>query len=264
MVRALLLVVAWCCCGTTACWSMQVNGQSKPPAVARWPHEARVGFFHIHADYDFSARIGFFRQLESLPRELSETLGIKISEEPIHLILFGKQSDYRMYLRTHFPDLPSRQALFIKRRGPGMVFAFESQRLEIDLRHEATHALLHASLPYVPLWLDEGLAEYFEIPAAQRRNGNPHHSYVRMAALVGKAPSIHKLEAIGGIDEMGNPQYRQAWAWVHFFLHESDQSRAVLQEFLRDLQVHSPPGSFARRVATDLPGHPQRFIKHFR
>ncbi|GIT30210.1 MAG: hypothetical protein Ct9H300mP1_22560 [Planctomycetaceae bacterium] len=32
-----------------------------------------------------------------------------------------------------------------------------------DLRHEFTHGVLHSSLKRVPLWLDEGLAEYFEV-----------------------------------------------------------------------------------------------------
>ena len=36
------------------------------------------------------------------------------------------------------------------------------RQFEADLRHECTHALLHAALPYVPLWLDEGLASLYE------------------------------------------------------------------------------------------------------
>jgi hypothetical protein len=44
-----------------------------------------------------------------------------------------------------------------------MVFAYRGEDFETDLRHECTHALLNAALPVVPLWLDEGLAEYFEV-----------------------------------------------------------------------------------------------------
>jgi hypothetical protein len=62
---------------------------------------------------------------------------------------------------------------------------------------------------------------------------------------------------------MGTGQYRDAWAWVHFLLHESDQSRRVLRGFLRELQAHSPPGSLARRIAAEIPDHPRRFLDHF-
>ena len=52
-----------------------------------------------------------------------------------------------------------------------------------DLRHEMTHAYLHAVVPNVPLWLDEGLAKYFELPRQQHGLNQP---YVRqVAAAVG-------------------------------------------------------------------------------
>ena len=41
--------------------------------------------------------------------------------------------------------------------------------LRTDLRHELTHALLHGVLKDVPLWLDEGLAGFFELPPDARR-----------------------------------------------------------------------------------------------
>ena len=36
-----------------------------------------------------------------------------------------------------------------------------------------THAILNASLRYVPIWLDEGLAKYFETPRGDRATQNP-------------------------------------------------------------------------------------------
>ena len=45
-----------------------------------------------------------------------------------------------------------------------MVYTYWGNRIQQDLRHELTHAILHSVLKDVPLWLDEGLAEYFEVP----------------------------------------------------------------------------------------------------
>ncbi len=258
-----LLLAAWCGVLPAADPAVQANRIS-PQAPSRWPYESQVGHFLVHSDYDVTPRANLLNQLANLRAELSQQLQIRIHDEPVHLILFAQHANYRGYLRLHFPKIPDRQALFVKRRGPGMVFAYENRSMEVDLRHETTHALLNASLPYVPLWLDEGLAEYFEVVATERATGSPHHRLVQMAALVGRVPDVQKLEDIGGVGEMGPAQYRDAWAWVHFLLHESEQSRGVLIRFLRELQAHSPPGSLARRLAAEMPDYRQRFARHFR
>ena len=56
---------------------------------------------------------------------------------------------------------------FWRRDSERVVYTYSSPRLEEDLRHEATHALLRGSFGDLPLWLDEGLAEYFETDLAQ-------------------------------------------------------------------------------------------------
>ena len=91
-------------------------------------------------------------------------------------------AQHRTYIEAHYPDIPYRRALFIKEHGLAGLYAYRHADLAVDLRHECTHAMLHASLPYVPLWLDEGLAEYFEAtarrpgvrPSAFRRPGLEH------------------------------------------------------------------------------------------
>lgn len=235
--------------------------RSPPPY---WPYETQVGDFAVHANYDVTPRRALLEQLADLNHQLAHTLQIQVQQETVHLILFGSHGPYRQYLQLHFPEIPSRQALYVRRRGAGMVFAYENRGMDVDLRHEATHALLNASLPYVPLWLDEGLAEYFEVPAAERAAGHAHHPIVRLRALVGIVPNLESLEQLSDLGEMNGGHYRDAWAWVHFLLHESDQSRAVLSGFLQQLQAHSPPGALSRRMAAEMPDHRDRFRKHFR
>lgn len=256
------LWIVFCAIGAPILFAAEPARQGTAPA--RWPFESQVGAFQVHSDYDVSSRTALLNELAALRTQLAQQLQIRIQEDPVHLILFARHNEYRSYLRLHFPDIPDRQALYVKKRGHGMVFAYENRAIEVDLRHETTHALLNDSLPYVPLWLDEGLAEYFEMPAAERETGSPHRRSVQLRALVGRAPEVTELENIGSIGQMGNAQYRDSWAWVHFLLHESDQSRGILIRFLRELQAHSPPGSFARRLAAEMPDHRQRFLSHFR
>lgn len=202
--------------------------------------------------------------LQRLRGDIESSLGIRVAREPIHLILFATSGRYRSYLREHFPGIPDRRALFIKRRGPGMVFAYDSHEMDVDLRHETTHAMLNASLPYVPLWLDEGLAEYFEVTAGDRQTGSSHMKIVRLRALIGQVPDLVALEDLGDLSAMGSGEYRDAWSWVHFLLHESEEARSVLVGFLAELQAQSPPGPLSRRIAAELPGYHKRYLRHFR
>ncbi len=230
----------------------------------KWPYEWQVGDFSIHSDFDFRERVDLIDDLQRLRGDLESSLGITIARERIHLILFATSSRYRSYLRKHFPGIPDRRALFIKRRGPGMVFAYDSHEMAVDLRHETTHAMLNASLPYVPLWLDEGLAEYFEVSSADRPGKSPHLKIVRLRALIGQVPDLVALDDLSDLSAMGAGEYRDAWSWVHFLLHESEESRQVLLRFLAELQAQSPPGPLSRRIAAGVPDYQQRYLKHFR
>ncbi|HUG68490.1 MAG TPA: DUF1570 domain-containing protein [Pirellulaceae bacterium] len=233
-------------------------------ADPRWPDEQSAGAFHCHADFKLDRFAPLWEQIAGLQQDITRELRVPPASEPIHLFLFERKGSYEEYLKLHFPGVPYRRALFIKERGPGMVFAFLNNDFEIDVRHESTHALLHASLPMVPLWLDEGLAEYFEVPASERTHGNPHLNKVTWAARFGQTPSIAELEQIGSLTKMGATQYRHAWAWVHFMLHGPAEAHDELVSFLAAIQSHSPPGVLSKRLQQRIPDVEERFREHFR
>ena len=122
------------------------------------------------------------------------------------------------YLKRYVPGVPNRRALYVKGQGAERVFAYWSGDVEIDLRHECTHALLHASLPMVPLWLDEGLAQFFEVSAARRAGGHPHLDAIRWNIGWGLVPKLKQSGKQTRHRQMGRNEYRDSWAWVHFML----------------------------------------------
>ncbi|MGE0760457.1 MAG: hypothetical protein AB7F89_08305 [Pirellulaceae bacterium] len=230
-----------------------------------WPDERAAGAFRCHADFSLAGHTFLLDELARLQRDLVRTLGVTEAREPIHLILFERRSTYEQYLRLHFPDVPARRALYIKERGPGIVFAYRSDEFEVDVRHEGTHALLHADLPMVPLWLDEGLAEYFEAPSDERAFENPHLAKVRWSARLGlPPPRLDRLEQLQGLSQMGAAEYRHAWAWVHFMLHRSPASRDILVRFLADIRALTPPGLLSQRLRSAVPDMEDQFNEHFR
>jgi len=233
-------------------------------AENRWPDERQAGPFLCHADFSLAQQQPLLDELSLLRQDLQSILGAPASDEAVHLFLFEARPTYQAYIKQYFPRVPYRRALFIKARGPGMVFAFQGPDFDVDVRHECTHALLHAWLVDVPLWLDEGLAEYFEAARDKRSGTNPHHAVVRAMVRGGQLPRLDELEAIDTLEGLGRDEYRVAWAWVHFMLHGPREAHDELARYLADLEAGGEPGKLSDRLRRRLPDLNRRLAEHFR
>ena len=229
-----------------------------------WAETRVSGPFICRADFSLSSVEDLLNDLARLQNDLVRCLGVRPAAEPIELYLFRDQRTYKRYFRQHLPGVPYRRALYLKKGGPGIVLAYVSPQLDVDLRHECTHALLHSSLPMVPLWLDEGLAEYFEIAPAKRVYDNPYLSTVRWNARLGILPKLGKLEGESSLEGMSGADYRNAWAWTHFILHGSPEAHQELVAFLGDISASTPPGLLSQRLRQRLPDVERRLAAHFR
>ena len=232
-------------------------------AQSRWPDEREAGPFRCHADFSLMGQEPLLEEMAVLQQDLAAILGARASREPVHLFLFQTRATYQAYLKQYFPKVPYRRALYMKARGPGMVFAWQGPDFEIDVRHESTHALLHAWLPSVPLWLDEGLAEYFEVPRSERVSENPHHAAARALVQSGQLPRLDELEALAEVDQMGREEYRDAWAWVHFLLHGPREGREELLRYLGELESGADPGKLSDRLRRRIPDLNRCVAEHF-
>jgi hypothetical protein len=231
--------------------------------AAGWRDERALGPVVCRADFPLDDYEGVLRDLANVQQDLMRSLAVAPASEPIELYLFHDKQTYQSYMKGRFPTVPMRRALFIKGAGPGRVFVYRHAELAIDVRHEGTHALLHAALPMVPLWLDEGLAEYFEVAPAERAYGNPHLTALRWDLRLGNVPRIAKLEQNRDLSEMNGTDYRHAWAWVHFMLHGPKEAHDELASFLGDIHAGTPPGKLSVRLERSLPGVERRLVAHF-
>lgn len=258
---------AWAACSTAiwvaCCSAIWVASSSAAWGQAQWPYERIAGTFRWHADFPLD-KPALLDELVDLQQELVTTLQISPAREPIHLMVFQKKKTYSEYLKRYFPSVPARRALYLKARGPGMVFAYRSDMLAIDVRHEATHALLHAALDVVPLWLDEGLAEYYEVEPEKRVYDHPHLGTTRWEVRFGRQKPLDALEEVTDLSAMGQAEYRRSWAWVHFILHGPPEAKDELARFLADIQAATPPGRLSARLRARIPKLEDRFAEHIR
>ena len=124
--------------------------------------------------------------------------------------------------------------------------------------------MLNASLPLVPLWLDEWLAQFFEVGAARRADGHPHMNGIHWNVLLGRVPKLETLENKVTVAEMGRTEYRDSWAWVHFMLLGPPAAREELKGYLADIQHNTPPGRLSTRLSNRLRELDALYLEHFR
>jgi hypothetical protein len=242
----------------------QTSARTSQTTAAGWPSEMVLEGFQVHADFELAGYRSLLEELPKLRREVVEQLGLPAATEPIHVFLFARKSAYRGYLDRYFPSAPRRQALFIKQRGPGMIFAHFSPEMAVDLRHEGLHAILHAALPMVPLWLDEGLAEYYEVEPERRRNRRDYLAPTRREVAWGGLPSLIEMESLEEAEQMSVQDYRHAWQWAHYLLLGPIEARGELQAYLRDIAQHVPPGRLSLRLRRRQPDLEEQLQEHWR
>ena len=229
-----------------------------------WIDYRAVGPFVCRADFSLQSHEKVFQDLADIQRDLYHRLAIQPSQEKIEVYLFRSRSSYHTYLQQWYPDVPSRRALYIKNNGPGRVLVYLSDQLHTDLRHECTHALLHASLPMVPLWLDEGLAEYYEVEPTKRVYQNAHRTATVWSYRLWQRLTFAELETKQQLADMGRNEYRHAWAWVHFMLHGPPAARQELANFLADIREGVPPGHLSTRISRVVPDPDRAITDHVR
>lgn len=235
-------------------------------AAAReaWIDRRSYGPFDCVAAFPLTPLDGFFTELSQLELEIQRTLGLPLTHQSFEVFLLADEASHRAYLGELFPRVPYRRALFVQRGGRGAVYAYRHEELAIDLRHECTHALLHASLPMTPLWLDEGLAEYFEMPEGQRAFDHPHLSTLRWNLRLGMLRSVESLEAQQELADMGSVEYRFSWAWMHFMLHGPMAAHRALVEYLADIRRGEEAGQLSTRLRRAMPDLEERMLQHFK
>lgn len=202
----------------------------------------------IHSDFKLPQKHRLLEELLAIRGDLVTTLDIPVSDEPIHLYLFHDAETYHQFIKSEYPGLPNRRAFFVEGDTSLTVYAHWGDRVAEDLRHEVAHGYLHAVTPNLPLWLDEGLAEFFEVP---RGNGGYHAEHAaKLLDLIETSswrPDLGRLEGLNTISDMTQKEYAEAWLWVHFLLHTSRERRVLLQHHLSLLRDNgqSPPLSEA-------------------
>lgn len=251
---------ALCLLAAAGCATLGDRGQT----LVSTRFQNRAGPYAVFTNFPMAADAPAMRHLLMLDRQLEATLGMRIDpgEHPIEVYILDDRKAFTHFLTFYYPELPLRRAFFLAQGPRRVVYTFLGDRLEEDLRHEATHALLHVAVADLPLWLDEGLAEYFESPD-DRGGLNPEHlGRLPQDIASGWSPDLARLESLEDVRQMTPRDYREAWAWVHYLLNGPTPGRAALLATLAELRTSSRGVPLSERLdATDREAGP-RLLAH--
>lgn len=239
----------------------------KPPGESLVPNrcESRTGPFAVFTNTPLAADSQTLRCLGALERDVAQNLGIRAPEtaDPVEIYILRDRETFAHFLRFYYPELPPRRAFFLAQGEKSVVYAFFNERLEEDLRHEAAHALLHASVGELPLWLDEGLAEYLETPHDRLGQNAEHIARLPEDIKEGWKPDLAHLETLKTVREMSPRDYRESWAWVHFLLNGPAPGKAALLGYLGELRANPEAAPLSTRLEKLEKDPAERVLAHF-
>ncbi len=217
----------------------------------------------IFSDFQLPKHHRLVEELVARRHDLVDRLRLPVSDEPIHVYLFDSPKRYQSFMTEHFPQFPDRRAFFVESDTRLTIYAYWGDRVAEDLRHEVTHGYLHTMVPYLPLWIDEGLAENFEVPRGQHGMNRPH-----VEMLVGDmeqqqwAPDMQRLEQIQIPANLNQRDYAEAWAWMHWLLETTPERRELLQNHLARMRITGSAPPLSEVIHSVEPFYKRRLAEH--
>lgn len=225
--------------------SVTANKALQGPA---WSTKSEFESRHYRVSSDLSRDVcrTIALELEETFRHVSRRLqlGEHLEERKFQVYVFSGSGRYLDYISDVFGGKgentlgmysPSLKQLLV-------LDSSDSERLLHTVRHEGFHQLLDSELERPPLWLNEGLAEYFAAAREGRggwRDGKLNEG--RLAALKGTyAGRLLPLERYlyqSHAEFMRDPgrSYAQAWGLVHFLRHSSRENQGLLEALMAGL-----------------------------
>jgi hypothetical protein len=247
----------------------QTMERGSDPLRAPGTYSFRIAPYVFLSDFEIPRNQPLFAELAQLRDQVYKELLLPPGSAVVQVYLFETEARYKRFMEARYPDLPQRRAFFVAQpRTIGgaedlLVYTYWGERIRQDLRHELTHALLHSVIKEVPLWLDEGLAEYFELPP-ERDGQNASHVEVLRRNLAGGSVKLNlaRLEGLRQVDDMNPAEYRESWAWVHLMLRSKPEAKTVLLSYLQQLRGSRHPGQLGPKLMRVYPALEEALAAH--
>ena len=250
--------------------------------------ELNTRHYRVHTDLDdaFARELG--RRMDAMYDEYSSRLAVFKnggSLPRLEAFLFARQHEYMAFTGW---QLRNSGGVFLPAQNRLCAFLDDQGRdqLRRTLQHEAFHQFAYNAIsPDLPIWLNEGLAQFFEeglwnsdgflLGEVPPRRVRQLHADIRNAHLVSFTKLLRMTpeqwaKRLTASHSDGAAQYNQSWAMVHFLVMARNARgeylyRARVLEMLRLLHSgKDAPESFQLALGTNVRGFQDRFLEYAR
>ena len=188
------------------------------------------------------------------------------------IVIYGDEAEYRRYQRQVAPILENASGFYNARTNQITTWGMADGHLLRLITHEVSHAISASHGRFVPTWLNEGLAEYFEqIDVAglgARVPVSDHWLHVLKRRQMHRQPPDLRLVldaqhqdwyAANSHDAIS---YATSWSLV-WFLMDSQEGRALVRDLLA--RTHNPASiNTSALISTRWPGGLAAFTEDWR
>lgn len=217
----------------------------------------------VYSNFPLPRRHRLLEDLRAQRGDVFAKLNLPSSDEPIHVYLFDSEEHFSEFMSDHHPEFPHRRAFFLENDTRLSVYAQWGDRVAEDLRHEVAHGYLHSAVRSIPLWIDEGLAEYFEVPRSHAGMNRPHVLLLVDKVLrQGWRPNLERLEQLDSAGVMTQEDYAEAWAWTHWLLNNDPKRRELLQAYLNSVRKDGVAEPLSAKLRTFHPNSEHALVEY--
>ncbi len=226
-----------------------LSGPSFPPRDRRTletPH------YEIVSDLDGRALDTYARHLEATHALLADFFGDEgDATRRAQVIVFQTEEAYKTYAELTMNDRAEHSLGYFHPHYQQLLFFEAGGDREATLRvtrHEAFHHFVRHIVPNIPIWANEGMAEYFGASAVDESGRVRETGLIQVGRLANLRQAFELgFEGVAFADVMtmsqaefyaqplGPIHYAQAWSMVHFFFSRPD-TEAALKSYIGELR----------------------------
>lgn len=214
-----------------------LHAQGLPKADSSWV-EAKTAHFTVVSNARESEAATAAEGLERF-HSLLATLRRDGAGSPLPTLVFAFRNTASFRTYSPFPERDDVAGFFVPGRYRSYLGLDLAPRGESSgtMYHEYVHQFVADNFPEVPLWFNEGLAEYysnFQVERGEALVGRPIPEHLEALRVNGVIP-VSDLLAVTADSAAYNESdragifYAQAWATVHYLLSDPARSRQVVR-----------------------------------
>jgi tetratricopeptide (TPR) repeat protein len=216
-----------------------------PAADEQWIRIRTARYDVISSASDEHTR-GIVADLETLASVLTRVSSrFRPGSLPTTVLIFAERDESLPYFELLLGrEKPASTGLYVRHEDGGTMFVDASRRrsrIEKTAMHELVHDLLRQTEQVPPLWIEEGLAEYFsdgEIRDGTLTAGAPIRAHAQLVRRRLPLPLPEMFEVKAETDVSMTPAfYAQSWAAVDWLMR---LDRDAFFPFLQDLERGTP------------------------